>query len=86
VAPEHETPTVDIDHLASTCDCPAHPQVASLLAELSDIRAEVRRLRTITPSRVTSPPVNEQRPGSGRGWSGLLHFRRSLFWALADSE
>jgi hypothetical protein len=68
------------DHQAERCDCPQHSEADSLRAELTAAQEEVRRLRTAA----TAAGVRLARPA--RGWRGLLHLRRELWWALADSE
>ena len=81
--PDHHTHAAG-DHLSEGCDCPMHTEVDSLLAELSAAQDEVRRLRLAASVAAYGPVAGLSLPG--RGWHGLLHFRRALWWALADSE
>ena len=83
---DHDAPAVESHHLTQECDCPIHSQMGSLLAELTEAKAEVRRLRVGVPAMGPSPEWGGWQAVPPHGWRGLLHVRRSLWWALADSE
>lgn len=61
-----------------------HAEVDSLLVELSAAQDEVRRLTKAASTSGYGPVAGLNLPAGG--WRGLLHFRRTLWWALADSE
>jgi len=86
VESDHDAPAIEQQHLTHACDCPSHTQVDSLLAELTAAKAEVQRLRMSAPHRQTLQERERRYPFSPIGWRGLAHFRRSLGWALSDSE
>ena len=83
---DHDTRAVESHHLTHECDCPSRTQVDSLLAELARAKAEVRRLRMSAPDGHTLQEADGRNPISSSGWRGLLQMRRSLWWALSDSE
>ena len=83
---DHDTPAVERHHLTQACDCPVHSQMGSLLAELSEAQAEVRRLRMSAPDGHTLQVSDGRYPDSPSGWRGPVQMRRSLWWALSDSE
>jgi len=86
VQSDHDAPAVDRHHLSQACDCPVHSQVGSLLAELNEVQAEVRRLRTGAPAGHAAEGSDGWHPVTPNGWRGLVHIRRALWWALSDSE
>ena len=83
---DHDAPAVERHHFTQACDCPVHSQMGSLLAELSEAQAEVRRLRMSAPDGPALQLSDGRYPISPIGWRGLAHIRRSLWWALSDSE
>ena len=83
---DHDTPSIESHHLTQACDCPVHGQMGSLLAELSEAQAEVRRLRMSAPDGHTLQVPDGQYPDPPSGWRGPVQMRRSLWWALSDSE
>ena len=83
---DHDAPAIEQQHLTHACDCPSHTQVDSLLAELTAAKAEVRRLRMSPTDGHALQESDGRNPDSPIGWRGLVHMRRSLWWALSDSD
>ena len=57
-----------------------------MLAELNEVQAEVRRLRTGALAGHAVKGSDGWHPVTPDGWRGLVHIRRALWWALSDSE
>jgi len=83
---DHASPTLERHQLTHGCDCPFYPQVGSLLEELSEARAEVRRLRTGAMAGRAVQRSDGWHPVTPDGWRGLVNIRRALWWAPSDSE
>lgn len=79
-----DSTTVEERRLTTSCDCAAHAELESLIAELDDARAEVRKLKMIVPAG--RERTAREWPTRPRGWRALLGYRQALWWALADSE